>query len=215
MLAEFSNLENRDPRQYERVVRIIRHLLRHQFIHTDDRGSAALLEGLLRADVERLVSAYFEIAGYTLVVREAEGWAGIVPDTEQVGLPRLRIDETIVLLLLRRLWEEGVQDGEMERHGNVEVTLNEAYDAYQDTVARARRPSLAVGEFKTLVEGFGRKAVVRLTDYDPELQDYGLTIRALIATVAGDDVVDRLEKLLLRPELADQSDEEAESEVPA
>ena len=44
---------------------------------------------------------------------------------------------TLVLLLFRRLWEEGIQEGDVERYGSVMVTLNAAYDAYQDMVARA------------------------------------------------------------------------------
>ncbi|MFG1201781.1 DUF4194 domain-containing protein [Xanthobacter aminoxidans] len=215
MLAEFSALESRDPRQFERALRVIRHLLRQQFFHLEDRGGASLMESLLRPDLEKLVANYFEVAGYRLVVREAEGWAGILPDTEQVGLTRLRIDDTLALLLLRRLWEEGIQAGDIERHGSVLVTLNEAYDAYQDMVARARRPALSAGEFKGILEGLARKAVVRLDAYDDELQDYRLTIRALVATVAGDDVVERLEQLLSRPEYAEAENGEQQVETSA
>ena len=104
MLAEFAALEARDPRRMQRATQVIGHLLRHQFLHVEDRGSPALLETLLRPDMERLIASYFDVAGYRLVVRESEGWAGILPDTEQINPPRMRIDETLVLLLLRRLW---------------------------------------------------------------------------------------------------------------
>lgn len=212
MLAEFSALESRDPRLLERAQRVIRHLLRQQFLHLEDRGGAALMESLLRPDLEKLVADYFEVAGYRLVVRESEGWAGILPDIEQAGQPRLRIDDTLVLLILRRLWEEGIQEGDIERHGSVLATLNEAYDAYQDTVARARRPALSAGDFKAILEGLARKAIVRFDEYDDELQDYRLTIRALIATVAGDDVVERLEQLVARPEFAEAEPEDEDDE---
>lgn len=212
MLAEFSALESRDPRLMDRALRVIRHLLRQQFFHVEDRGGAALMESLLRPDLEKLVADYFEVAGYRLVVRESEGWAGLLPELEQAGQPRLRIDDTLVLLILRRLWEEGIQEGDIERHGSVLVTLNEAYDAYQDTVARARRPALSAGEFKAILEGLARKAVVRLDEYDDDLQDYRLTIRALVATVAGDDVVERLEQLLARPDEAEAEPEDDEQQ---
>lgn len=212
MLAEFSALESRDPRLMDRALRVIRHLLRQQFFHVEDRGGASLMESLLRPDLEKLVADYFEVAGYRLVVRESEGWAGLLPELEQAGQPRLRIDDTLVLLILRRLWEEGIQEGDIERHGSVLVTLNEAYDAYQDTVARARRPALSAGEFKAILEGLARKAVVRLDEYDDDLQDYRLTIRALVATVAGDDVVERLEQLLARPDEAEAEPEDDEQQ---
>ncbi len=207
MLAEFAALEARDPRHMQRATQVIGHLLRHQFLHVEDRGSSTLLETLLRPDLERLISSYFDVAGYRLVVRESEGWAGILPDTEQITLPRMRIDETLVLLLLRRLWEEGVQEGDVERYGSVLVTLNEAYDAYQDMVARARRPSLSINDFKAQVESLERRAIVRLGDYDEDIQDIGLAIRALIATVAGDDFLGALEQLLARPEYQDADPE--------
>lgn len=207
MLSEFAALEARDPRRMQRVTQVISRLLRTQFLHTEDRGSAGLLEVLLRPEIERLVSDYFDVAGYRLVVRESEGWAGILPDTEQISHPRMRIDETLVLLLMRRLWEEGVQEGDVERHGSVLVTLNAAYDAYQDMVARARRPALKIEEFKALVAALERRAIVRMGDLDEELDDIPISVRALVATVAGDEFLVHLEQLLSRVEDAGNEDE--------
>jgi hypothetical protein len=198
MLSEFSALEARDPRRMQRVTQVISHLLRNQFIHVEDRGSAGLLDTLLKPDIERLVADYFDVAGYRLVVRESEGWAGILPDTEQISHPRMRIDETLILLLMRRLWEEGVQEGDIERHGSVLVTLNAAYDAYQDMVARARRPALKIEEFRTLLTAMERRAIVRMGEFDDELEDIPLSIRALVSTVAGDEFLAHLEQLLAR-----------------
>lgn len=208
MLSEFTALEVRDPKRMKRVTQVISHLLRNQFLHVEDRGSSGLLETLLKPDIERLVSDYFDVAGYRLVVRESEGWVGILPDTEQISHPRMRIDETLILLLMRRLWEEGVQEGDIERHGSVLVTLNAAYDAYQDMVARARRPALKIEEFRTLITAMERRAIVRMGEFDEELEDVPLSIRALVATVAGDEFLAHLEQLLARVD-----DAESEPEV--
>lgn len=219
MLSEFSALEARDPRRMQRVTQVISHLLRNQFLHVEDRGSSGLLDTLLKPDIERLVSDYFDVAGYRLVVRESEGWAGILPDTEQISHPRMRIDETLILLLIRRLWEEGVQGGDVERHGSVLVSLNAAYDAYQDMVARARRPALKIEEFKTLIATLERRAIVRMGELDDELEDIPLSIRALVATVAGDEFLAHLEQLLARvddtesePEPANDDDDAPEED---
>lgn len=218
MLDEFAALEGRDPRRAQRAMQVIGHLLRHQFIHVEDRGSATLLETLLRPDMERLIGAYFEVAGYRLVVRESEGWAGILPDTEVISPPRMRTDETLVLLLLRRLWEESIQEGDVQSHGSVLATLNEAYDAYQDMVARARRPALSITDFRETVQSLERRAIVRLGAFDEETQDMELTIRALIATVSGDDFLGALEQLLARSdyqETGELDDTAAQSDLPA
>ena len=212
MLTEFQTLEANDPHRMERVRAIISHLLRNQFMHVDDRGSGTLLSVLGRRDTERLVADYFEIAGYRLVVRESEGWAGILPDIEQTGQQRMRIDETLLLLLLRRIWEENIQDGRVERHGSVLSSLNQAYAAYEDMVARARRAAIGIGEFRSLIEGLERRAIVRLGLADDELDDIPLTIRALVATVAGDEFMLHLSQLLARPDYQPDEDE-AETDV--
>lgn len=126
MLLEFNALENSNPRGFLRVTQFIAHLMRNQFVHVEDRGGATLLETLHRPELAKLVEAYFDVAGYRLVHRETEGWAGILPDPERTALPRLRIDETIALLLMRRLWEEALQLGEIYSNGTVRTTLNEA-----------------------------------------------------------------------------------------
>lgn len=209
MLAEFEALETRNPRHRQRVTQVIHHLLRNQFLHVEDRGSANLFEILVQPSLEKLIASYFEVAGYQLVVRETEGWAGILPDVEEIRLPRMRIDETLMLLLLRRLWEEQVQEGNVERYGSVLISLNAAYDAYQDMVARSRRPALSTGEFRALLLTMQRRALVRLGEQDEELEDMPLTIRALIVTVTGDDVLAHLEQLLAQPH---EPESEAEDE---
>ena len=147
----------------------------------------------------KLVEAYFDVAGYRLVHRETEGWAGILPDPERTSLPRLRIDETVALLVMRRLWEEALQLGEIEANGTVRTTLNEAYAAYQGIVAVSRRAALAPNEFRDVLGTLERKAIVRLGEFDADAQDMDLDIRALVTSVAGDDFVASLEQILSRP----------------
>jgi len=203
MLIEFHNLEDRDPKRLQRVIQVVHHLLRHQFLHVDDRGSPGMMETLLKPDIEKLVASYFEVAGYRLVVRDVEGWAGILPDTEVITGPRMRIDETLVLLLMRRLWGEG----DLGKYGNMQTTLNEAYDAYQDMVGGARRPALGIVEFRNLVQSLERRAIVKLGEYDDEARDMLLTIRALVDTVSGTQYLMQVEQLLSGPDFQDRDEE--------
>ncbi|MDL2334378.1 MULTISPECIES: DUF4194 domain-containing protein [Brucella] len=196
MLLEFATLEENNFRDFERVTQLIGHLMRDQFVHAEDRGSATLLETLHRPKLKALVEGYFEVAGYRLMYREAEGWAGILPDSERMSLPRMRIDETVVLLVLRRLWEEALQLGSIEDKGTVRTSLNETYAAYQEIVAGTRRAGLAPGAFREVLEMLEKRALVWLGVFDTEEQDMALDIRALVATVAGDDFVASLEALL-------------------
>ncbi len=199
MLVEFGNLEANNPRGFQRVTQLIVHLMRHQFVHAEDRGAAVLLETLNRPELARLVEGFFDVAGYRLVHRETEGWAGILPDPERTSLPRMRINETIALLVMRRLWEEALQLGEIYANGTVRTTLNEAYAAYQGIVARSRRAALSPNDFRDVLRQIERRSVVRLGDLDPDVQDMDLDIRALVTSVAGDDFVASLEQILTRP----------------
>lgn len=215
MLVEFDNLSESNPRAYQRVTQLIAHLMRNQFVHTEDRGSAPLLEVLARPESRRLVEGYFDVAGYRLVHRESEGWAGILPDPERVALPRMRIDETLVLLVMRRLWEEELQQGEIHNNGTARLTVNEAYAAYQEIVAGSRRPGLGATDFRDVLRMLERRALVRLGDLDAEAQDMDLDIRALIATVAGDDFVASLESLTGSVSLAPVLEDDAVGPEPA
>jgi len=212
MLIEFDALESSNERGFQRVTQLIAHLLRHQFVHVEDRGAATLLETLHRPDLAKLVEAYFDVAGYRVVHRETEGWAGILPDPERISLPRLRIDETIVLLVMRRLWEEALQLGEIHANGTVRTTLNEAYAAYEGIVAGSRRAALAASAFRDVLLMLERKAIVRLGEFDADAQDMDLDIRALVTSVAGDDFVASLEEIVSRP-VAPAQDADAESPV--
>ncbi|MDK4705022.1 DUF4194 domain-containing protein [Rhizobium sp. CNPSo 4062] len=210
MLHEFARLEEANPRDAERVTRLIAHLMRDQFVHVEDRGSASLMETLHRPALKALVEAYFDVAGYRLVHRETEGWAGILPDPERIVLPRMRTDDTVMLLVLRRLWEEALQRGDIEDKGTVRTSLNEAYAAYQEIVAGVRRASLPPAAFREVLETLEKRAMVRLGPFDSDLQDMDLDIRALVATLAGDDFVASLEGLLAgvaipSPEAKDQA----------
>jgi hypothetical protein len=196
LLIEFTQYDEREPRTMERVTQTIHHLIRHQFIHIGDRGAAPLLETLRRAAAAKLIADYFDVAGYRLVTRESEGWAGILPDPDRVPAPRMTVNETIVLLILARLWQQGIQEGVIGDHATVLLTLNEAYDAYQDLVSRSRRAAMRIEEFRENVKELGRRAIVRLESYDEELQDQELSIRPIVMILAGDDFLSTIENLI-------------------
>ncbi len=148
--------------------------------------------------------------GIELIFRETEGWAGILPDPERIGLPRMRIDETIALLVLRRLWEEALQEGEIYANGTVHTSFNEAYAAYEDVVAGSVRAAMSAADFRIAVQSLERRSVVRLGEIDGDSQDMELSIRALIAAVAGDDFLASLEQLLARGAPAETDEEPAQ-----
>lgn len=209
-MHEFIELEGRDPKGAERVTELVSHLLRHQFIHIDDRGSAGRLETLHRPPLRKMAEAWFDVAGYRLVFNESEGWAGILPDVERIRIPSMKVDETVVLLLLRRLWEEKIQTGMIVGRGSVLLTFNEAFVAYGELVGGGRRPSLTLGAFRDILQAFSRRALIELGPFDDEQADQELTIRPIVAAVAGDAFVTNLEALVARAALVEPDELETE-----
>jgi hypothetical protein len=198
-----------------RITHLIARLLRDQFIHRQDHGSARLLETLYRPVAVTLLRDYFDVAGYRLVVRENEGWAGILPDLERISAPRMRIDETLVLLVLRRLWEESVHNGDIEEGGSVLLTLNEAYAAYEDVVSRGRRAAMPAVQFRDVVRSVERRAIVHLGAVEDD--DMELTIRPIVTLAAGDEFLVHLEQLLQGAEFDEEPSaevDEAEEDLP-
>jgi hypothetical protein len=204
MLSDFRSLEERDPALMGRITQLIARLLRDQFIHRQDYGSARLLDTLYRPIAVNLLRDYFDVAGYRLLVRESEGWAGILPDLERISAPRMRIDETLVLLVLRRLWEESIHNGSIEEGGAILVTLNEAYAAYEEVVARGRRAAMPASQFRDVVRNIERRAIVRLGPIEDD--DMELSIRPIVTLAAGDDFLTHLEQLLQGAESDDEPD---------
>ena len=216
MLSEFRQLEERDSALMGRITQLIARLLRDQFIHRQDHGSARLLDTLYRPVAVTLLRDYFDVAGYRLVVRENEGWAGILPDLERISAPRMRIDETLVLLVLRRLWEESVHNGDIEDGGSVLLTLNEAYAAYEDVVSRGRRAAMPAPQFRDVVQRIERRAIVQLGAVEDD--DMELTIRPIVTLAAGDEFLVHLEQLLQGADLDEEPSvevDDAEEDLPA
>lgn len=203
MLVEFRDIEAREPRTMERVTQTIHHLLRHQFLHTEDRGSAPMLEVLRRTALIGPIEAFFDTAGYRLVIRPTEGWAGVFPDVERVSHPKMQVTESLVLLVLTRFWQEGVQDGNVGNYGSVLTTLNETYDAYLELVSRSRRPALRIEEFRDAVKELSRRAAVKLHVFDDDAQDQELVIRPIVSLLAGEEFLASLEAFIRRNPLSE------------
>jgi hypothetical protein len=195
MLSELNAIEATHGEERARdVVRAIHYLLRHQFIFAGDRGTAAAYNLVTDARFGGFIRSYLDAAGYRLLVNEAEQWAGIVPDPDDVQLPRLRVDETIALLLIGLFWQEEVERGAVAERATVLTTVNALYDRYEEAVARGRKTSVGVRRFVDILDELARRNIVELRPFVTEQQDRELVIRPQIRVLLGDDALTRLER---------------------
>lgn len=202
MLSELRTIEaNYGEDRAKDVIRAIHFLQRHQFIYAGDRGTATIYNVVSDNRFERFIRSYFDAAGYRLVGNEREQWVGIIPDTDDVPLPRMRIDETVALLVLTLFWQEEVNAGNVEDRATVVTTVNTLFDRYEDIVSRNRKTGVSASRFFELMKEFARRSLVELRAFDSEEQDQEIVIRPQIRVLAGDDVLARIERFIQDEEL--------------
>lgn len=179
-------------RAVDTLRRALNVLLDRQFIYNGDRGMAHLYEALLRADVRQLVEGVLDAFGYSLVMETTDQWVGVVPNEEgEFHGARLRIDETIILLLLGMIWQEGMNTGISEDRATVPTTSEEVFTRHAAILGRERIPRT---RFQEILQEFKRRALVEIGEEDPETRDVILRIRSTIRLVSGEAQLQHLER---------------------
>jgi hypothetical protein len=121
-----------------------------------------------------------------------------------VALPRhgegtpVRLDETLLLLVLRQRYDEAMRQGRTEEHGEVVVELPDLQEAYP---ALTDRPMPEIGTLRTLAATLKRWGVCRLVEGEPdELQPFHLLVRPAIVDIVGEQWLQRLDQHTLDDE---------------
>lgn len=193
MLVELQKIESgastdeRGRQDVERVIRAAHYLLQNQFAVAGDHGTARHYEVLTQPRFERYFASLFDALGMKFIANATEHWVGIIPDTEVIGWRKLKISETIAMLVFASLWHEGLANGEIEERAVVLVTFNGAYDRYREIVSQNRKSQLDTGSFNEIVKDFCRRGVLGRTGVEED-DDFELEIRPLINRLVPGDV---------------------------
>jgi hypothetical protein len=146
------------------------------------------------------LDAFFDTCGYRLHRDPEAQWAGIVAIDADVPLPRLRLDEMIVILVLAAHWQDEVNVGAVEDRATVVTTLNTLYDRYRDLVHANGRAAIATSRFLDILKEAGQRSLVQISDYNSDERDYEVVIRPMIKLVSGGDVLARIDRFLKQQE---------------
>lgn len=132
--------------------------------------------------VQAIVGAF----GYRLGRHAAAGMLALEPRGANYGVrsSRLRKDETVALLILRLLYEEGI--GMLDERGRVEITT----DHIHDRLRAAGEDPPTVARLEEILRGFARKGLVRVGDRDPVEQLLVVMIMPGITILVPDVFVD-------------------------
>ncbi|WP_298257242.1 DUF4194 domain-containing protein [Bradyrhizobium sp.] len=213
MLRDLSKLiddedsENGDGELLEKELRqAAQQLWRAQFIYENDWGMKTAYEALRRH------TGYFEnlfdALGYRVVGRPNDGYIGLIA----IDLPprqSMKLDESLLLLVLRLHYEEAFTRFEAKEFGEIEVESEQILQIYEDRTHR-ERPNF--GRVKEILSGFKQRGLVRIVDQDDK--NFTLFLRPALPIVISKDTLGSLEEFVARSTAAATS-VDTESEVEA
>lgn len=195
MLGEFEQVEaNFGVDKAADLRKACRYLLRHQFAYSGDRGVATIYNTLTDNRFRRVVDDFFDSIGYRLQRNADEQWVGILfEDDDASSVPKMRLDETIVVLVLGSHWQEKADVGNLIDRAIAVTTVNVLHDWYRDMQQGAVKPMIAASRFLDLLRDVAARNLIWIGDFDQEAQDREIEIRPMIKFISGADALARLE----------------------
>jgi hypothetical protein len=196
MLHEFEEIERIYGAEKGADLRkACRYLMRHQFVYSGDRGTATIYNTVMDPRFGRAIEGFFDCAGYRLYREPEEQWAGIVlHDDELSSTPRMRADETIVLLVCAAHWQDEANQGNVGDRATVLTTFNDLYDKYKEMAQQGAKAILATARFGEILGELSTRNLVWIGELDRDQQDREVVLRPMIKLVSGADVLRRIEE---------------------
>ena len=202
MLSEFETIERTLGVEKAGDLRKALHfLLRRQFVFAGDPRTATVYNVLMDGRFRAVIDGFFDSCGYR-VHRDTEAqWAGITALGEDVPLPKMKLDETIVTLVLATHWQDEVNVGAVEDRAVVVTTLNTLFDRYKEMVQSNGSSSISLTRFREILKEASQRSLVDVGDFDAEVQDVEVTIRPMIKLISGADALQRIERFVRSQEV--------------
>jgi hypothetical protein len=213
MLRDLSKLiddedsEGGDGDQLQKELRqAAQQLWRAQFIYENDWGVKTSYEALRRhmGYFENL----FDALGYRVVGRPVDGYVGLVAN-ELPPRQSMKLDESLLLLVLRLHYEEAFTRFEAKEFGEVEVESEQILQIYEDRTHR-ERPNF--GRVKEILATFRQRGLVRIVEQDDKI--FTLFLRPALPIVVSKDTLGSLEEFVSRSTTA-TAEPQGQSEVQA
>ncbi len=195
MLSEFDALE--DSHGVEKAAdlrKACRYMLRSQFVYSGDRGAAIVYNTLTDSRFRRIADQFFESIGYQVHRHAEEQWVGILlTDDDPSSVPRMKLDETMVVLVLGSHWQEEADLGNLFDQATAVTTFNVLHERYRDMLHNAGKPAITSQRFLDLLKEVALRNLISVGEFDNDAQDREIEIRPMIKFVSGADALARLE----------------------
>lgn len=163
-------------------------LVTEQVLDASDRNSRSAFH-LVEAHLEDFSAALAPLG--VRLQRNAHHRYIVALPLHAEGTP-VTLEETLLLLVLRQRYDEGVRQGQVEDQGQVLVDLPDLQEAYP---ALTGRPMPDVGLLRSLARSLKRWGVARLVEAEPgDAQPFHVEVRAAIVDVVGEQWLQRLDQ---------------------
>jgi hypothetical protein len=113
----------------------------------------------------------------------------------------MKLDETIVTLVLAAHWQDEVNVGAVEDRAVVVTTLNTLFDRYKEMVQPNGSSSISLARFREILKEASQRSLVDVGDFDAEVQDVEVAIRPMIKLISGADALQRIERFVRSQEV--------------
>jgi hypothetical protein len=204
MLSEFEQVEATFGAEKAADLRkACRYLLRNQFAYSGDRGAATVYNTLTDARFRRVADELFDSLGYRVHRDAEEQWVGILlDDDDPSSVPKLKLDETLVVLILGSHWQEEADLGNLLDRATALTTVNVLHERYRDMVQAVGKPAIPAARFLDLLREAAARNLITVGDLDRDAQDREVEIRPMIKLVSGSDAQNRLESYVKAEEVS-------------
>jgi Domain of unknown function (DUF4194) len=197
-LVDESDSEGGDGERLEIELRqAAQHLWRAQFLYQTDFGSKGSYD--LIQQHKTYFENLFEALGYRIVGgRPTDHSLGLLA----IDLPArqtMKLDESLLLLVLRLYFEEAFQRYEINDAGEIEVDGETILQVYEERTHRIRPPVTRVHDILTT---FRQRGLLRIVDQG-DSRSFALFLRPALPMVVGEDTLASLDEFVAKSGSAD------------
>lgn len=171
----------------EQLIETANRLLNRQFISRGEPGGAGHFDRILRNTdyFEELFASF----GFLFIFNDTWGYAGYISPSA-FGNQRVPVQETIILLCLRLLYDEGAEKGYFV-DGSADILVEE--DEIQTVFSSISSRSMKPGELREILTNFKRHGLLSFDQAQPLHVSADVLIRPMITEVVDESFVSRLQ----------------------
>lgn len=190
MLGDLEKALTRNEKQTEYdFVHAANLLLTHQFIYAD-KPSQRDIYFLVSENISYFRNL-FEAIGWSLVYQPDEAYLGVLPQNEE-RVMRLKLDESLLLLCLRQVYEQKLESFEVES-GKAFTTTDDLLSLFSSLTGKEIPNETRLKEILSLFSRHGLIERGRAAETDPKNIPFGIypTVRQVVV----EDYIRQLETL--------------------